>query len=106
MSYRHLKRTCPASFVGLLPIVNLLLWLATENPEARSAATITLTETAGLARAQYPVEVAVPISNDAVKDAREVRLFRVEGDKRTPVACQVVKVEEAEVPLVFMADVP
>lgn len=79
--------------------------------------TITMTERAGIARTQTPVEVTVRFPRGEVKDANAVRVFRVDAGSKTGVPCQILSVESSDakdsfaplsqtfVRLVFLADV-
>jgi hypothetical protein len=80
--------------------------------------TIKLTEKAGLARTAAPVELTVRFEKSSFKGADQVRLFRVEKDKKTPTPFQVLEVTASSdtdsfapaaqsfVRLMFLADVP
>jgi hypothetical protein len=87
------------------------------DKEKRSR-TIKLTERAGLARSQSPVEVTVRFEAGTLKDPTDVRLFRVNGAAKTPVARQVLETasyaatdsfapaRQSFVRVAFLADVP
>jgi hypothetical protein len=78
---------------------------------------IKLTERAGIARVQAPVEVTVRFERSRFKDAGAVRLFRADDGRKEGVPCQVLGVESHDatdsfsqkpqtfVRLVFLADV-
>ncbi len=82
---------------------------------------ITVTETAGVPRTGYPVEVAIRYESDAVEnpaDLRLLRLLRVSGEERTSVPFQVLSVDHPNLTnqynpkphtfarIAFLADVP
>lgn len=83
-----------------------------QEARAPGGPTFTLTETAGVERVRFPVEVAVPLSREVLNKPEAVRLFRVEDGKKLPVAVQVLAAAPpgAAAPpharLVFLADVP
>src|SRR5688572_9215366 len=106
-------------------VVGILLWLSCIIPaqgqprdEIGHTRAIKLTESAGVERRQTPVEVTVRFEQNAVTDPAAIRLERVEGEARMPVACQVLEVArpaavddfapvpQAFVRLAFLADVP
>lgn len=105
----------------LLVISPLLLLagvvLAQKQDTVKRTRIIKLSETAGIAREQVVVETSVRFERDLLKDPRSLRLFRVEGDKRTPVPYQVMNVTSHDakdsfapapqtfVQLAFLADV-
>jgi len=92
--------------------------LAQKTDAVKRTRTIKLTETAGVARSQAPVEVTVRLEQAALKDAGAVRLFRADRGGKAPVAGQVLGVTSHEgtdsfapaaqtfVRLAFLADVP
>lgn len=93
--------------------------LLAQKPDAvKRTRTIKLTERAGIARSQFPVEATVRFEKDALKDAGQIRLLRLDGANKTPVAVQVLGVTSHEardsfapaaqtfVQLAFLADVP
>lgn len=61
-----------------------------QDPKVTRSRTIRLFERAGVARHQVPVEATVRFEKDAFKGPQTVRLERVEGERRTPVAVQVL----------------
>lgn len=92
--------------------------LAQKQDEAKRTRSIRLTERAGIARTQVPVEVTVRFERAMLADAKAVRLYRVEGETRTPVPRQILDVRshaavdsfaptpQTFVRLAFPADVP
>lgn len=92
--------------------------LCGQTPDtAKRTRTIKLTERAGIARVQTPVEVTVRFERAAVADANIVRIYQVQGGKKAEAPCQVLgmaaqdatdsfaPVPQAFVHLVFLADV-
>lgn len=90
---------------------------AAQQPPAARTRTLQVTEEAGLARIGWPLEATVGFDAAAVKDAKDLRLFLVDGSRKVPVAFQVLEVEGAGVSppalppqmfvrLVFAADAP
>jgi hypothetical protein len=106
----------------ILPLLVLTLSWGTGSAQTtdttKRTRTIKLTETAGVARSQAPVEVTIRFEQAALKDAGAVRLFRADGGGKAPVAGQVLGVTSHEatdsfapaaqafVRLAFLADVP
>ncbi len=68
-----------------------------QDPKVTHSRTIRLVEHAGIGRQQVPVEVTVRFERDSFKGARMIRLDRIQGDRRTPVAVQVLSVESHDV---------
>jgi hypothetical protein len=64
-----------------------------QDPKVTRSRTIRLFERAGIERNQVPVEATVRFEKDAFKGPQAIRLERVEGDRRTPVALQVLGAE-------------
>ena len=91
---------------------------AQKQDTAKRTRTIKLTERAGVARTQLPVETSVRFERTVLKDPSSVRLFRVDKGQRTPVPSQVLSttphdatdsfapVAQTFVQLAFLADVP
>src|SRR5262245_4250290 len=105
--------------LSLLCLALLTLSLPSQQPDkVKRTRSIKLTERAGLARTAAGVEVTVRFEKAAFKKADDVRLFRVVGDKKTPVPVQVLEVTTHDVTdsfapaaqtfvrLFFLADVP
>ncbi len=70
---------------------------ASAASDAKRTRTITLTETAGVARTNYPVEVTVRYESGAVAGPNALGLFRVTGGEKIPVSFQVISVHEPNV---------
>jgi hypothetical protein len=106
----------------ILPLVLLALFGGTASGQptdtVKRTRSIKLTETAGVARSQAPVEATVRFEQPALKATAAVRLFRVDRGGKAPVAYQVLGVTSHQatdsfapaaqtfVRLAFLADVP
>jgi hypothetical protein len=99
----------PARF--LLACVAIFASVDAQATQPAATMKIMLTDNAALPRARFPVVTTVRVPQDALEE-NDVRLFRVEGDQRVPVACQFIKAsaptssDQAHADLVFAADVP